>query len=106
MIDNRVKKIHWNPLGSTVEFLAKPLPLPDAAKRISVDFGHITRENFHETLTKRQTTPQDIADDKKDTTTNFHPNSTISLDTTFSPREVLWPLSSDVELDGGNNGER
>lgn len=102
-----MEKIYWNALESTVEFSAEPLAFRDAGRRMSVDFGHISRESFHKTLTKRQTTASEIADDKEDDTLNLHVNSTISLKTDLPTRAILWPpLGSSIPVDVGNSGER
>lgn len=57
-----------------------------------MDFGHTTREDFHRTLTKRQTTAEEIKEDKDDDTLNFRSNGTITLDTSFPARVTLYPL--------------
>lgn len=57
-----------------------------------MDFGHIPRDNFLKTLSRRQTTAEEIAEDKADDTLNFHENGTISLDTSFPARVTLYPL--------------
>lgn len=98
--------MHCDRLLSTVEFFAEPLVLLDAARRISVDFGHIPQEQFHRTLTKRQTTAEEIAEDQDDDTLNFHLDSTISLKTDLPPRITL-PVSEIIEIAssvGGNGG--
>lgn len=88
----RITNSHCDASDSTIELDAEPLSLLDAATRVSVDFGHITRDSFLKTLSRRQTTAEEIEEDQSDDTLNFHENGTISLDTSFPPRVILYPL--------------
>lgn len=103
LIKKRVTNTHCNASTSTVELSAEPLSFHDAAKRLSVDFGHTTRENFHRDLIKRQSTSKEVEDDEEDDTFNFRSNGTISLDTSFPPRITLYPIDLPVAVAGVGN---
>lgn len=101
LTDQRVKHTYYDASKSAVKLSTEILTLHNAAPRSSVDFGHITREDFHQTLSKRQTTPEEVKEDKEDDTFNFHSNGTFSLNTSFPTRVTLYPLNLPITVGGG-----